>query len=33
VGLGVLAKMAGNAFDEFWPDAKQRLFHRKQRAD
>jgi hypothetical protein len=29
VGLGVLAKMAGNAFDEFWPDAKQKLFHRK----
>jgi hypothetical protein len=28
IGLGVLARMAGNAFDEFWPDAKQKLFHR-----
>jgi hypothetical protein len=33
VGLGVLAKMAGNAFDEFWPDAKQKLLHRKKGAD
>lgn len=27
-GLGVLVKMAGNTFDEFWPDVKQKMFHR-----
>jgi hypothetical protein len=27
-GLGVLARMAGNTFDEFWPDVKQKMFHR-----
>lgn len=29
VGWGLLARAAANAFDEFWPDAKQRLFHRR----
>ena len=28
IGLGVLARMAGNTFEEFWPDAKRKLFHR-----
>ena len=27
-GLGILAKMAGNAFEEFWPDVRQHVFHR-----
>jgi hypothetical protein len=27
--LGFLAKMAGNAWNEFWPDAKMKLFHRR----
>ncbi len=27
--LGLLARMAGNAWSEFWPDAKQKLFHRR----
>lgn len=26
--LGFLARMAGNTFDEFWPDVKQKVFHR-----
>jgi len=26
-GLGILARMAGNAFGEFWPDVKQKVFH------
>jgi hypothetical protein len=26
-GEGFLGRMAGNAFSEFWPDVKQRLFH------
>jgi hypothetical protein len=26
-GLGFLARMAGNAFDEFWPDVKHKLHH------
>lgn len=28
VGLGFLARMAGNTFEEFWPDVKQKVFHR-----
>jgi hypothetical protein len=31
--LGFLARMTGNAFDEFWPDVKQRVFKRKQPKD
>jgi len=27
IGLGFLGRMAGNMFSEFWPDAKQKLFH------
>ena len=26
-GLGFLSRMTGNAYDEFWPDIKRRLFH------
>jgi hypothetical protein len=26
--LGFASRMAGNAFEEFWPDAKRKLFHR-----
>jgi hypothetical protein len=26
--LGFLSRMAGNTFDEFWPDVKQKVFHR-----
>jgi hypothetical protein len=26
---GVLGRMGSNAFQEFWPDVKQRVFHRK----
>ena len=32
VGLGFLGRIAGNAWDEFWPDAKEKLFHRSDRA-
>jgi len=28
IGLGLLARMAGNTFEEFWPDVKQKVFHR-----
>jgi hypothetical protein len=28
VALGFLARMASNAFGEFWPDVRQRIFHR-----
>jgi hypothetical protein len=28
-GWGFLVRMGGNAFDEFWPDAKRHLFRRK----
>lgn len=28
IGLGVLGRMASNAWQEFWPDAKQKFFHR-----
>lgn len=27
-GLGFLSHMAGNTWEEFWPDAKRRVFHR-----
>ena len=33
VGLGFLARMAGNAWDEFWPDVRQRVFHHKDGSD
>lgn len=29
VGLGFLGRMTGNMFSEFWPDARQKLFHRR----
>jgi hypothetical protein len=29
VGLGILGRMAGNAFEEFWPDVRQKFLHRK----
>jgi len=29
IGLGFLGRMAGNAFEEFWPDVKQKMFHKK----
>jgi len=28
IGLGFLGRMAGNAFAEFWPDVRQKVFHR-----
>jgi hypothetical protein len=28
--LGFAARMAGNAFNEFWPDVSSRLFHRRR---
>jgi len=28
IGLGLLGRMGSNAFDEFWPDTKRKLFHR-----
>jgi hypothetical protein len=31
IGFGLLGRMGSNAFDEFWPDAKQKLFHRASR--
>jgi len=31
VGFAFLGRMGSNAFDEFWPDVKQRLFHRGTR--
>jgi hypothetical protein len=30
VMTGVLSKVAGNTWDEFWPDAKKKMFHRGQ---
>ncbi len=27
-GLGFLGRLGNNTFDEFWPDFKQKLFHR-----
>lgn len=27
IAFGLLGRMAGNAFDEFWPDIKRTLFH------
>jgi hypothetical protein len=27
IGLGFLGRMSGNAFEEFWPDLRNRLFH------
>jgi hypothetical protein len=31
-GLGFLGRLSGNAFEEFWPNVKQRLFHRHKSA-
>lgn len=28
-GLGFLGRMAGNAFEEFWPDVRRRIFKRR----
>jgi hypothetical protein len=28
IGLGFLGRMCANAFEEFWPDLRDRLFHR-----
>jgi hypothetical protein len=28
IGFGFLARFSSNAFDEFWPDLKDRFFHR-----
>lgn len=28
-GLGILARMAGNTFEEFWPDIKKKVFRRR----
>ena len=33
VGLGFLGRIAGNAWDEFWPDLKQSLFHASNPVD
>jgi hypothetical protein len=33
IGLAFLGRMGSNAFDEFWPDAKRKLFHRGERRD
>jgi hypothetical protein len=27
IGFGFLGRMAGNTFEEFWPDVKQKFFH------
>ena len=32
IGLGFLGRVAGNAFAEFWPDVRQKLFRRKESA-
>ena len=29
-GLGFLGRLSGNAFEEFWPDVKNRVFHHDQ---
>jgi hypothetical protein len=31
IGFGLLGRMGSNAFDEFWPDTKRKLFHRSPR--
>jgi hypothetical protein len=31
IGFDFLGRMGGNAFDEFWPDAKRKLFHHPAR--
>jgi hypothetical protein len=31
IGFGLLGRMGSNAFDEFWPDTKRKLFHRGTR--
>ena len=28
-GLGFLGRLAGNAFEEFWPDVRRRIFRRR----
>jgi len=32
IGLGLLGRMAGNAFQEFWPDVRQKMFSKKSAA-
>jgi hypothetical protein len=27
-GYGFLGRLGGNTFDEFWPDVRQKMFHR-----
>jgi hypothetical protein len=29
-GYGFLGRLGGNTFDEFWPDVKQKMFHRSR---
>jgi hypothetical protein len=31
IGFALLGRMGSNAFDEFWPDTKRRLFHHNHR--
>ena len=31
IGFSLLGRMGSNAFDEFWPDTKRKLFHRATR--
>lgn len=31
IGFAILGRMGSNAFDEFWPDVKRKLFHRGSR--
>jgi hypothetical protein len=31
IGFALLGRMGSNAFDEFWPDTKRKLFHRAAR--
>jgi hypothetical protein len=31
IGIALLGRMGSNAFDEFWPDAKRKLFHHATR--
>jgi hypothetical protein len=30
IGLGFLGRFSSNAFDEFWPDVRAKLFHRER---
>ena len=33
IGLSFVGRMASNAFDEFWPDTKRKLFHHAPKQD